>query len=286
MFCPNCGEKIVDSNSNFCPVCGAAMGAVQEELVGNPSASVPGLLVVPWRGGQVAWAILFLVVGASSILLTAALILLLTGNLDQALIALVSSVLVGLLILVIIWHLGLRPPDASLSLLGLKPPRIPAGWATLWTVVALVLSFASTFLYSIIMGWLGFEELLPPESYTEIVFAGPAVVLTFMALALWTPFTEEIFFRGFVFTGLIHRRGAAGAIVSSAVIFSAFHLTAGPGVLIPIFITGLLLAWLYHHTGSLWTSIAAHSGQNGAALLATIYEPAFSELSAIILPGL
>jgi membrane protease YdiL (CAAX protease family) len=43
------------------------------------------------------------------------------------------------------------------------------------------------------------------------------------------------------------------------------------GVLIPIFITGFLLAWLYRQTDSLWTSILAHAGQNAAALLATIY---------------
>jgi membrane protease YdiL (CAAX protease family) len=52
-------------------------------------------------------------------------------------------------------------------------------------------------------------------------------------------------------------------------VFSAFHLA--PGVLLPVFVTGLLLAWLYHRTGSLWPCMAAHAGQNAIALAATLY---------------
>jgi membrane protease YdiL (CAAX protease family) len=55
-----------------------------------------------------------------------------------------------------------------------------------------------------------------------------------------------------------------GAIAASALVFSAFHLSLG--VLVPIFITGLLLAWLYWRTGSLWAAIGAHAGQNALAL--------------------
>jgi membrane protease YdiL (CAAX protease family) len=58
-------------------------------------------------------------------------------------------------------------------------------------------------------------------------------------------------------------------MIISALIFSASHVSVG--VLVPIFITSVLLAWLYQQTGSLWTSVIAHAGQNAAALLATIY---------------
>ncbi len=280
MFCTNCGKNLEDSQAGSCPDCGGPTGAVRDHFRGqfpeNPGASGSARLTVPWRGGQVAWGLLFLVIGASILLLVVAIILLLTGDLNQALSAWASSVLVGLVILFIVWYLGLRPTGASFALLGLRAINIPAGWAILWTIGALALSFGATFLYSTIIEWIGADWLRTPESYTEIVFEGPAVVLTFTALALWTPLTEELFFRGFVFAGLVHRRGVAGALVFSAMIFSAFHLLAGPGVLVPIFITGFLLAWLYHRTGSLWPSIAAHAGQNSAALLATIYGPSLS----------
>ncbi len=280
LFCTNCGKNLEESQAGSCTDCGAPTGAVRDhfrdQLAENPGAPGYARLTVPWRGGQVAWGLLFLVIGASILLLAVAIILLLTGDLNQALSAWASSVLVGLVILFIVWYLGLRPTGASFALLGLRATRIPVGRAILWTIGALVLSFGATWLYSFIIERIGVDWLLPPESYGEIVFEGPAVILTFLALALWTPLTEELFFRGFVFAGLVHRRGVPGALIYSALIFSAFHLLAGPGVLVPIFITGILLAWLYHRTGSLWPSIAAHAGQNGAALLATIYAPSLS----------
>ena len=291
MFCTDCGKQLEDSLASFCSGCGAPTRAVREqseERPGEPPSAAA--LTVPWRGRQVAWGLLFMVIGVFILLLTIFLVvmavtLLRSGDLEQALVApesnqallaWVSSVLVGLVILFTIWYLGLRPTEGSFALLGLRTTSMPAGRAALWAIGALFLSLGATALYSFIMEWIGVDWLLPPENYGDIVFEGPAVVLTFLALALWTPLTEELFFRGFIFAGLVHRFGVGGALVFSAVIFSLFHLLAGPGVLIPIFITGFLLAWIYHRTGSLWPSIAAHAGQNGAALLAAIYGPSLS----------
>lgn len=296
LFCTNCGKNLEDSQAGFCPDCGAPTSAVRdsfrEHSAENSGTSGTARLTVPWRGRQVAWGLLLLVIGTSILLvsillLILAITLLFTGDLKQALVltgdlinpalaAWASSVLVGLVILSVVWYLGLRPTRGSFGLLGLRSTSITAGRASLWAFGALVLSLGATVLYNVIINWIEVDWLLPPEIPADIVFDGPAVVLTFVALAFWTPLTEELFFRGFIFAGLIHRFGVAGALVSSAMIFSAFHLLAGPGVLVPIFITGLLLAWLYHRTGSLWPSIAAHAGQNGVALLATIYAPSLS----------
>jgi len=81
--------------------------------------------------------------------------------------------------------------------------------------------------------------------------------------------SEELFFRGFIFRGLLLKMGPWWAIVVSALLFSGFHLSVG--VLIPIFITGFLLAWLYWKTGSLWAAIGAHAGQNALALAAQAF---------------
>ncbi len=174
MFCTNCGKNLEDSQAASCPDCGAPTGAVRipyrDQLTENCGASGSGRLTVPWRGGQVAWGLLFLVIGASILLVIVAIILLLTGDLNQALAAWASSVLVGLVILFIVWYLGLRPTGASFALLGLRAISIPAGWAILWTIGALALSFGATFLYSFIIERIGVDWLLPPESYTEIVF--------------------------------------------------------------------------------------------------------------------
>ena len=137
------------------------------------------------------------------------------------------------------------------------------------TVGVLVASLVATIIYSLVAGIFHSDFLLPPEIPPEIAFPGPAVAATFQALAVWTPLTEEIFFRGFIFAGLAPRLGVWRAMLVSALVFSLFHLTLG--LLVPVFITGFLLAWLYRQTGSIWPSIVAHAGQNTLAVLATIY---------------
>ena len=233
---------------------------------------------MPWRAGQVAWGLLLLILGALGVVGVLVALVLLTSstknfeNFDVALIAWLTSVLLGLVIFATVWFLGLRPYAAPVSALGLAPPGRP-GRAVALTVAALAGSMGATVLYGLLMRAVGADFLLPQQDYTDIVLPGRAAILTFLALALWTPITEEVFFRGFVFGGLAPGLGVPRAAIASALIFSGFHLTAGPGVLIPIFITGLLLAWVYYQTGSLWASIAAHAGQNGVLLLVTVFGP-------------
>jgi hypothetical protein len=80
------------------------------------------------------------------------------------------------------------------------------------------------------------------------------------------PLAEETFFRGFLLGSLAPRLGGAGAAVVSSLLFALAHLT--PGVMVPIFILGLLLSWLYLKTRSIVPGLIAHSAQNALALLA------------------
>jgi uncharacterized protein len=238
---------------------------------------------IPWRSGQVALGIMLVAVLA---LTAVEVVVLLAGRDNQALVTVLSSVSLGLVIFVVVGLLALLPHKAPLSALGLTRPGFPGLRTVGLTVLALLLSLGFTAAYAYLVQTGGVDVLVPPEIPPGIVFPGGAVVLTFLALAVWTPLSEEVFFRGFIFAGLLSRWGVVGASVISALIFSVFHdplIFAAPfnlefylengatGVLIPIFVTGLLLAWLYRKTGSLWSCIAAHAGQNATALMATVY---------------
>jgi len=184
----------------------------------------------------------------------------------------VSVHLMGLVIVGVVWRLGVRRHGTPLSVLGLVPMGRPKAKTAFMTIGALGASLVATVLYATLMEAAGVDFLSPPEDANQdIAFSGVAALFTFQALAMVTPVTEELFFRGFVFSGLVRRLGVGWAIVGSAVVFSVFHLLAGVWVVVPIFITGLLLAWLYRQTGSIWPSIAAHAGQNTLAVLATLY---------------
>ena len=221
-------------------------------------------MLVPWRGGQVILGIISVTV---VVLLVAGLVKKI--GIDQpSLVALLTSLILGLAILGAVALIGLRPYRVSLITLGITPLGAPRVKVAVMTVVVLGLSLGATILYAALVQSIGIERLQPSDIPPGIVLPGAGAILTFIALVLWTPFIEEVFFRGFVFAGLWQRLGSTGAIIVSALIFSLFHVV--PGVLIPIFITGVLLAWLYRRTGSLWPSIVAHAGQNAIALTVTM----------------
>ena len=266
-----------------------------ESAAGNPlpaeSPAAHGLPAAHWRGGQAAMALL--IVGLAFLSISGLSLLLEPLGNGLAWAAWVASHAIGIVILATIWLLGNDRRRVSLralaAALGLNRPRVSWLYALLLAALATGLSLAFTALYAwaitllaeLLVLPLDLAErlqlppdiakqlLLPPDIGPEILFPGPAALLTFEALAGWTAFTEELFFRGFVFAGLIPRWGLKGAAVGSALIFSVFHIY--PGVLLPIFVTGLLLAGLYRLTGSLWPPVLAHAGQNALALLAVGY---------------
>ena len=80
------------------------------------------------------------------------------------------------------------------------------------------------------------------------------------------PFVEEVFFRGFVFSGLIKKWDWKGAAFVSAALFAVAHVV--PTSLLPIFILGWIFAFLYKISGSIWPAILMHMLTNTLALSA------------------
>ena len=96
----------------------------------------------------------------------------------------------------------------------------------------------------------------------NVLVAVSAVVLIVGLAAV----AEEIFFRGFVFSGLRSRLSLWPAAVISGLVFGLVHAATGITAVIPLAVFGVALAWLYDRTGSLWPSMIAHSLNNGIAL--------------------
>jgi membrane protease YdiL (CAAX protease family) len=88
----------------------------------------------------------------------------------------------------------------------------------------------------------------------------------FLVGVVFAPFVEEIFFRGFLFQGFRQKYGWVSAMLVSSAVFAVAHLD--PVALIPTFILGLLLAYLYQRSNSLWPGILLHFLVNGFSLCA------------------
>lgn len=87
----------------------------------------------------------------------------------------------------------------------------------------------------------------------------------FIVGALLAPLVEEIFFRGFLFQGLRARYGWVSGLLISSAIFATAHLD--PAALIPTFILGSLLAYLYHRSNSIWPGVILHMLVNAFGLI-------------------
>ncbi len=74
------------------------------------------------------------------------------------------------------------------------------------------------------------------------------------------PITEELLFRGFLFSALRENVGPRRAMFLSAAMFSVLHVSAL--AVLPIFLLGLLLAWAFHRTKTLAAPIAIHMTHN------------------------
>lgn len=141
----------------------------------------------------------------------------------------------------------------SWSALGLGLPSTKEIWRGLGTAVAGQVIVA---VYSGLVQLVGLDALLPDTNVPEKLFEVRLVLpLVGVATVLVAPLAEETFFRGFVFGGL-RRYGFFWAALASGLLFSAAHVSLGG--LIPLALVGMLFAWSYSRTGSLWTSIYAH----------------------------
>lgn len=94
-------------------------------------------------------------------------------------------------------------------------------------------------------------------------------VWLFLAAVIVAPVVEEIFFRGFLFQGFRKRYGWMPALLLSSFIFAAAHLDLAS--LIPTFILGIILTYVYHRSNSLWPGIIIHFFINATSTLAVYF---------------
>jgi CAAX protease family protein len=98
----------------------------------------------------------------------------------------------------------------------------------------------------------------------------------FIVGAVFAPFVEEIFFRGFLFQGFRERYGWKVGMLLSSAIFGAAHLDLA--ALIPTFILGNVLAYLYHRSNSVWPGIFLHFLVNAFGLFGAYFVTHYQNL--------
>ncbi len=122
------------------------------------------------------------------------------------------------------------------------------------------------------MGWLytsGLRHLLGAATPGLWDAVGTLPASTRVALLLFgvvaAPVAEELFFRGFVFGTFKAAHRVGYGISISALLFAMAHFS-DPYNMPAVFLFGVVLAWSFHRTGSLLTSVLAHALSNGLSI--------------------
>ena len=212
---------------------------------------------VPWQlrdlGLASAWVL------AASILMVIVMGVVFVGEEDvsgdaKMVVALGASLVLEVALLGAAVWFSVRRYSCGWRALGFRR-AVRGGW---WVPVVVVLAAYFTLgVYLLIVELSGLGKMVPqstvPEDFFESAVALPLVALLAIAAA---PIAEETFFRGFLFPALRMRWGTFWAALASGLVFAALHFSLGS--LVPFTIIGMLLAWAYVFSGSLWAPIAAH----------------------------
>ena len=153
---------------------------------------------------------------------------------------------------------------AGLASLGFTRPQGNVPY--LFAVGAWIAGLAGVLVWTYVVDLLNASFLIPPETARSLLDeAGGSIVIAFVLVGAWGPIAEEIFFRGFAMPGLANRYSMAAAVMLSSALFALAHLDIAS--LVPTFILGLALAWVYLRTRSIWPCIFMHGLHNTAALI-------------------
>lgn len=243
-----------------------------------PAALPAPRLVSPWkfRGGLgilAAFALLYTLVSVAHMLVVKHTIgfeaYLGEGpRLPQHLLLTMQLVKIALLLGVL--AVALRMKGLNWAALGLRPTT--GGWIALAVVVAIV-GFALRLLLAKSMAvalpdWADFMS--SPYGVSD---AGLVITVALgLTTVLLTPFAEEVFFRGFLFTWMTGHHRVWVAMLASSAIFGAMHII--PPQVISAALMALALTALYWYSRSLWPPIACHMVGNAIGYAGSLMQAA------------
>jgi uncharacterized protein len=194
---------------------------------------------------------------------------LLTQNtlLSTASIFLINSfIFVGVVLLV-----GVLRGRLTLQEIGLWPARLPWNWILIAALLSIGLLPVRVILGLLVQYILtGSLEGLTNGLRTQILTPhGPLLesfLVTFFLGGVVVPFAEELFFRGALFTWFRRRYSLWVAILASSVLFALGHADTA-AVVATSFVIGVLNAWLFDRTRSIWVPVTVHVVNNGIAFI-------------------
>jgi len=170
----------------------------------------------------------------------------------------------GLALIGSVFLLGLVRRRIPWSKVGLKP--VSDSWLLRSILLGLVAIPLAGLIAALVQGILG-----QPLTNSQNEFLAPAGFSWFGLFSmlllggLVAPFAEELFFRGVIYSWLREHWGVIPSVVVSGLIFGLVHVE--PSVAAAAFVLGILLAWVYESSNSLWSGVIIHAINNSVKII-------------------
>ncbi len=163
-----------------------------------------------------------------------------------------------LMIGMVLFFLRLR--GATLRQIGLRPFVRPV-----WFVWAVLLGFV-TFLVMLFVS-AAMENLFPqwaePQTATELIMGAESrweTIAVLVMVSVLAPFSEELVFRGYIYTSMRAHRGMLFSVVITSLLFGGMHYDLFR--LLPLSLAGACFNLAVIRSDSLWSSIIMHGVWN------------------------
>lgn len=177
----------------------------------------------------------------------------------------VFNILAGLTNLIIFggffWFFGLHSRKLDLFTTGIKPVQFGnKKWVFLAILTAIILLILRILLTTLLIDLL---PMINPSSGASTDLS--PFWIDFAVTALMVPIGEELFFRAFLFKGLCQKTKVWTAIMLSSIVFGVAHFSILQGI--SAFISGIVLAYFYVRSESLYIPILMHMINNGLLVI-------------------
>ncbi len=148
-----------------------------------------------------------------------------------------------------------------------------------YMLLSVLMILSCMWLLSVLMSQLTWIPNIMEQTFDELLTSWWGILMISVA----GPVVEEYVFRGAITRSLLEKYNPTKSILISAAIFGIFHIN--PAQILPAFLIGIVLAWVYYRTASLKAVIIMHIINNSISTWLMIKYPDVQEVNELLLPS-
>lgn len=182
-----------------------------------------------------------------------------------------AGTLIGFIMSIIftlgVYFIAIKTKNLSWKEVGLQRfPKSYWGPTIGWTIVLITSTILISFVFELLFQ-IGTDNSKTESLQTRL--SSINFFIAFVSAAVISPIYEEIFYRGFLYRWFRSKYGLFTGMFVSSFIFMIVHIPTF-NTLPYTFLAGLIFAWTYEKTNSVYPAIFIHALFNGLSVILTV----------------